>query len=67
MVKDQAGQGVPVGHCICTKENTSCLTVFISELREKYGRILVDYILTDDAKQVIIYEIIECMLIFIHR
>ena len=54
MVKDETQCGVPVGHLICTRESTAVLTVFIKELRKKCGRIVVDYVLTDDASMVII-------------
>ena len=52
MIKDQSDMGCPVGHCICTKENTATLEVFLNEIRKKCGhRILVDYVMTDDARQ----------------
>ena len=50
MVKDKSGMGCPVGHCITTREDTASLTVFFNEIRKKCGdRILVEYVMTDDA------------------
>ena len=56
MVKDETGHGVPVGHCISNKENTETLTVFFQMIRNKCGRILLKYILTDYAYQVKIMD-----------
>ena len=52
MIKDESGRGVPFAWCVSGKEDTNALFVFFKELRKKSGQILVDYVLTDDAKQV---------------
>ena len=54
LVKDKTDRGVPVAHCISAKEDTNALYVFFKELRKQLGQIVVDYVLTDDAKQVCI-------------
>ena len=59
MVKDESGRGVPVAHCISAKEDTNALYVFFKELRKKCGQIIVDYVLTDDAKQVSTVQVIK--------
>ena len=59
LVKDETDRGIPVAHCICTHENTDILTVFFKELCKKSGPVVVDYILTDDAVQVNIVNIID--------
>ena len=59
MVKDESERGVPVAHCISAKEDTNALHVFFKTLREKYGQIIVDYVLTDDAKQVSTVKVIN--------
>ena len=52
MVLDESNTGVPVAHCISDKEDTNALYIFFRKIREKYGHIIVEYVLTDDAKQV---------------
>ena len=52
LVKDETDRGVPVAHCISAKEDTNALYVFFKELRKQLGQIVLDYVLTDDAKQV---------------
>ena len=51
LVKAQTGKGCPVGHCICTREDTDTLTVFLNEVCKKCGHpILVDYFMSDMAR-----------------
>ena len=51
MIKDKSGMGCPVGHCICTSEDTTTVEVFLSEVRKKCGHpIIVDYFMSDGAR-----------------
>lgn len=56
LVKDETHKGVPVAHCICTRENKDVLITFLTEVCKMSGPIKTEYILTDDAPQVNILD-----------
>ena len=51
MVIDEYGEGMPVAWCISNREDQALVTNFYTKIREKIGRVVPRYFMSDDAEQ----------------